>query len=681
MSIRRFLPRLSPRFSPRFLPRLLPRLLSGASLQFRLAVLAISLVLSTAVITGAAQFHLSTADQLEREGERLQSDLKLAERVLHDVVAAARRQVAVLAATPPVQGLIRAERAGGVDPRDGSSAEIWKDRLATIFLGLAQTDGDLLQVRYIKAGDGGREIVRVNRKDGMVSRVAERDLQRKGGEPYVAETLTAPKGAVQVFDINLNRENGVIELPHTPVLRVATPVYAEDGEIYGLIIINLGFSRVLNHLTELLSRNDDFYLTSQSGDYLLRPDFSRTFGFEFGAEHRIQADYPDVDAFLRSEQKHVGLTGYGAQSAHIGQARKLAFDPQAPDRFLLAAAFTPASEILAASFFSRATILAIVGLLALVNGLLAVFLARHLARPLKALTRAANQLARGARVDAVNIPVGRRDEVGDLARSFLSMATALEHRQEALERANQELTRSNAELRDFAYIASHDLREPIRAASAHASMLLELHRDELGGDVVRRLGRICALTERMARLTSSLLDYSRLNTNPKVELVDVKRLVEEIQEDLAEFIAERNAVILVDESLPMAAGSAEQLRIVLQNLIVNGIKYNKSEIPRIEIGWTTRPGGGAPVRFCVRDNGVGIDPEHHADIFRIFKRLHRDDAFGEGTGVGLTFVKRVVEALGGEIWLESAPGQGTSFFFTNAGAAHQKLAPREKLAA
>ena len=116
-------------------------------LHVRLTLLAISLVLSTAVIIGAVQYGFNTSAQLQREGERLQAELRLAERYLQDVVIAAQQKVAMLAATPPIQGLIRAERAGGIDPFDGSSEQLWKDRLAQIFEGFAEHDRDLLQVR------------------------------------------------------------------------------------------------------------------------------------------------------------------------------------------------------------------------------------------------------------------------------------------------------------------------------------------------------------------------------------------------------------------------------------------------------------------------------------------------------------------------------------------------------
>lgn len=643
--------------------------ISNASLQARFAALTIGLVLSTAFIIGIVQFRLNTAAQLQSEGERLQADLRMAERSLQDGVAVARQTAGILAATPPIQGIIRAERAGGVDPLDGSSIELWKQRLTQIFEGMARNYPEILQVRYIQAANGGMELVRVNRRGDSVEAVERAKLQPKGAEPYVTQTLAEPPGAIKVFDVNLNREQGRIETPHVPVLRVATPVYADNGEAYGLVVLNLKFRGISAAIEEHFAHVNDFYLASADGGFLLHPDPARTFGFEFGRNDKIQSTINEAAEFLESGAHSRWLEQAGPNGESVGALRRLYFDAADPERFLLAAALTPSSKVLAATFSSRATIFIVAGLLAIFNACLAAYLARRLAQPLNSLTEAARALGEGAAVSTLRLPAARGDEVGNLSRTFVDMAKALEHRQAALELSNRDLTRINTELRDFAYIASHDLREPIRAASSHASMLLQMHGDDLDDAVKKRLKRICALTDKMATLTSCLLEYSRLESNGECELVDTRALIKEISDDLAEYIAEHNAEIVVADDLPDACGNAPHLRIVFQNLIVNGIKYNTSQKRRIEIGWsphTTRNALEA-VRFSVSDNGVGIDKEQHENVFKIFKRLNREDVFGTGTGAGLAFVKRLVESQQGEVWLESEPGHGSTFYFTNSG--------------
>lgn len=234
-----------------------------------------------------------------------------------------------------------------------------------------------------------------------------------------------------------------------------------------------------------------------------------------------------------------------------------------------------------------------------------------------------------------------------------------------------ELERSNRELDDFAHIASHDLKEPLRAIYNHASFLLEDYEDKLGADGQKRLHRLISLSKRMEMLIGDLLYYSRLGRGEQAfESLDLNTVIANIETNLADTLAARQARLILPEPLPKAAGSRPMMTTVFQNLISNAAKYNESKDKIVEIG-TARPEqhpeSEAQTVFYVRDNGIGIDPIFKDDIFRIFKRLNSDKQFGEGTGAGLTFVKKIIENHGGRIWLESLPGEGSTFFFTLSG--------------
>jgi light-regulated signal transduction histidine kinase (bacteriophytochrome) len=145
--------------------------------------------------------------------------------------------------------------------------------------------------------------------------------------------------------------------------------------------------------------------------------------------------------------------------------------------------------------------------------------------------------------------------------------------------------------------------------------------------------------------------------------VDVKAAVEDALEMVIARVQESGAKIVVDETLPTVSGDADRLGEVFANLISNAIKYNDKPEPRIEIGHRVREGSLPPV-FHVRDNGIGIAPEHQKLVFQIFKRLHGREAYGGGVGAGLTIVRKIIERHGGNIWVESEVGQGTTFYFT-----------------
>ena len=241
---------------------------------------------------------------------------------------------------------------------------------------------------------------------------------------------------------------------------------------------------------------------------------------------------------------------------------------------------------------------------------------------------------------------------------------------------NADLLRSNQELDAFAYIASHDLKEPLRGIHNYATFLVEDYSEILDDDGKDKLQTLTRLTQRLDGLLDSLLEFSRLGrVDFALNQTDMNDVVADVIDSMRITLDEKNIDIRIPHRLPRVRGDKVMLGEVYRNLITNAVKYNESADKWIEIGSGTdsRPlkPDKAPARrrstvFYVRDNGLGIPEKHFDVIFRIFKRLHERDAFGGGTGVGLTIVKKVVERHGGEIWLESQPGNGTTFYFTLA---------------
>jgi len=235
-----------------------------------------------------------------------------------------------------------------------------------------------------------------------------------------------------------------------------------------------------------------------------------------------------------------------------------------------------------------------------------------------------------------------------------------------LAQLNMELERSNDELDAFAYIASHDLKEPLRGIHNYSNFLIEDYGETLNEEGKAKLKTLIRLTQRMEDLIDSLLHFSRLGrVDLSVQQTDINSVVQRILDLLSARIEEMKVEIRIPRPLPTIYCDRVQVGEVFNNLIANAIKYNDKDHKWIEIGYLENP--HRPVTFYVRDNGIGIRDKHFDAIFRIFKRLHGPSKYGGGTGAGLTITKKIVERHGGKIWVESNYGEGTTFYFTLQG--------------
>jgi light-regulated signal transduction histidine kinase (bacteriophytochrome) len=268
-------------------------------------------------------------------------------------------------------------------------------------------------------------------------------------------------------------------------------------------------------------------------------------------------------------------------------------------------------------------------------------------------------------------------EIDSALRLRLLLIELVVDQAENLAEANADLVRSNEDLDAFAYVASHDLKEPLRGIHKYAHQLLE-DVTALDDEQRRKLQGLMRLTLRMDSLLESLLHFAqvgRATLDPS--MVDLDEVLGEAIEMVEARRTERQTDIAIPRRLPPASCDRVRVREVFVNLLSNAMKYSDKARRRIEIGYLA-PGeagfrGNAPpdaARFTiyyVRDDGIGIQPRHHEPVFRMFRRLHGRDDYGGGTGAGLTIVKKLVERHGGAIWLDSSPGEGTTFFFTLKG--------------
>lgn len=233
--------------------------------------------------------------------------------------------------------------------------------------------------------------------------------------------------------------------------------------------------------------------------------------------------------------------------------------------------------------------------------------------------------------------------------------------EEELKNTLANLERSNKELEQFAYVASHDLQEPLRMISSYTQLLERRYKDKLDKDANDFIQFAVDGANRMQKLINDLLDYSRISSKGKeFTKVDLSQILGQTISNLHQLISE-NSAFVTNEDLPVLNVDESQIIRVFQNLIENAIKYKKkTELPKIHISCEMK---NDFYEFAVRDNGIGIDMQFHDRIFIIFQRLHSKEEYS-GTGIGLSICKRIIERHGGKIWFESKVNEGTTFYFT-----------------
>lgn len=257
----------------------------------------------------------------------------------------------------------------------------------------------------------------------------------------------------------------------------------------------------------------------------------------------------------------------------------------------------------------------------------------------------------------------------------LSIRSLRATEQSDLARVNREIARSNSDLDQFVYIASHDLKEPLRGISQYAQFLTEDYYDQLDNDGRRMLNALIAQSQRMVKQIDDLRFYSRIGRYESgIELVDLNEIIGDVRARLHTLLDETGAGIRIPRPLPTIKGNAALITTVFQNLIANAAHYNDKPHKWIQIGWSyknleetvEKPSdyGRGQIILMVSDNGIGIHQRDQEAVFNMFRRLHGQDKFGGGTGAGLAIVKRILEQENGRIWIESEVGVGTQFYFT-----------------
>lgn len=470
---------------------------------------------------------------------------------------------------------------------------------------------------------------------GRVADSAGRTVVTVGQHSSLLIPKSEQAGEVLVSQVAFDPETGMNGIPIHVAIRGRT-VRRRVGTLHVVLSltalareIELATTQLVGSTVELM-RNDGtilyattpfrFFTRGESAEYL--SEMSGTHGYVMVRD----APQPSLRAYARS-------SGY---SSFPGLEWVLVLSQ-------------PLDAVTQQSNVVRNVMLAVSAFIFLAVLIVSFVVSRSITRPINRLRLGAFALANGEL--SYRVPVNRNDEIGELSQAFDDMATRL-----------QLLYR---ELEDFAYIVSHDMREPLRGIRHYTDALQEDYGDSFEGEGLTYLQSLKRLSMRLDALVKSLLEYSRAGrVDLRLVEVDLNEVVAEIRDDLILFLHDRGAEVNVAQPLPKVRCDRTSVGEIFRNLVTNAVKYNDSSRPYCEIGTIQRNG---TLVVYVKDNGIGIPPDSLETVFRIFKRLHGQERYGEGTGSGLTIVKRLIERHNGRIWVESDEGRGSTFFFTLAG--------------
>jgi len=420
------------------------------SIKTKIALMVSLFVLITAFLVGMVFYIGINNYTVDKELDTLEHYLEEESLLLFSTLQARKSDALFLSATPPIAGIIRVSTSKtGIDPLDGSTRKQWLDRLSTIFEQMLIAKPEFLSIRFIGLN---KELVRVNNLDGITHRVMESNLQNKSSRNYFIETIKLNKAEIYLSKIELAREFGKITIPHLPVIRISTPVFDQQGIPFGIIIINMNFTILLNNYSDIghmLGKNGneniEIYLTSAKGDFIYHHDKRKMFGFDLGKRYRIQDLYPAYGSLINSDKKTGSVDQLLNQFEDerklfsvdgvdkVAYFHKAYFDSNLPERFLGMAIVVNYNEVINGSYTILNKSIFLVLLLVVIASILAFIIANVITRKLLHITDAAKDFVAGDR--NFNLSVNTKDEIGILAHTLQDMMDQVKIHDQALRKS------------------------------------------------------------------------------------------------------------------------------------------------------------------------------------------------------------------------------------------------------
>ncbi|WP_258097427.1 sensor histidine kinase [Marinoscillum pacificum] len=709
----------------------------------------------------------------EKAIDKLATDTRLMSGQVSSQFTRIYDDLLIISGTPPFSGIIRSKENLGIDPKDGSSEDVWKSRLSEIFFSVMEERPYYMQMRYIGLSDNGKELVRVNRSDEDLVIVSDPELQEKIGEPYMLNLDGLLKDHVYFSDVTFNRENGKIDTARLPTLRAITPIFS-GSELFGIFIININYPEFVKGLVKGFLPNHDMYLVNDQEDYLMIKPSGEILPFEYHEEYSKQP--PKFISALNDGFKN---NHFVDNEEHIAYYAKIQMPGHEEMKHFGVVFQATYDDIMFEAIEARNNAILLSAIFILISGIGSYVLARNFVKPFREMTKSIasfkslqeelvlpdagslelKELAQAFEVAVANLkesedmanviletasdgiisinsqgiisrfnksaehifgyspaeiighnvkvlmPGNHRDQHDNYLQNYKETGVAkimgserevigirssgeeiplavsisevktkkgseftaiirdLTYRKETEDRLNDllaELKRSNADLDEFAYVASHDLKAPLRVIDNASSWLEEDLDGQLDEESQENLALLRGRVKRMENLLDDLLEYSRVGKTKDQRYDEVINGCDLLNDILFMLNPPEQFSVTADEEFKNMLFHRMPVYQILYNLINNAIKHHHVDNGKISITVSSDKGR----KVCkVTDDGPGIEERYFDKIFQVFQTLKPRDQV-EGSGMGLSIIKKHVESYKGEVGVNSVLGEGTTFWFT-----------------
>ncbi|MEO5583455.1 MAG: ATP-binding protein, partial [Saprospiraceae bacterium] len=546
----------------------------------------------------------------------------------------------------------------------GKEKQLIEEKLTDEFKVLLESKPSYFQVRLIGIEDHGKELIRVDRKNGMGEAIASDQLQQKGDRNYFTETIKLRKGSIYFSEIDLNKEFGKVEIPYTPTLRVASPLYI-GNTLYGIIIINTDLRNLFDELKRSVSQKEALFIFNSNAYFLMHPDETQSFGFEFGQAPNVKYWFLDLNKADKQFNYNISPDSLASKERKMTLFYTLRH-PNTAYKLFIAISTSEKNILYPFISWKKKTIWLTLGITFAFLGI-AFFWMRSQSKELKNITRSMVRFSED--YSESKLVINNADEIGELAKAFASMAATIRYHVHDLQASKEVAIKANQSKEEFLENMSHEIRNPLQSILGMTNILEQNHPRPDQSTVIKT---IQFSSKQLLSLVNDILDFSKIRIGEiqlKEEIINLDTFLKDIIRSHL-FFAQSKKIILESRISPELNNMdlhIDPLRLsqILNNLIVNAIKFTPSGGSVLLTVDATLLAGHVKIAFAVSDTGTGIPSDELDKIKNRYYSSASSDIYSNlsGAGLGLPIVIQLLKLFKSELQVLSEINIGSRFSF------------------